>query len=92
MASFRLGEAQCPICGRVVEQLDGIVGGYSFLKPPDPLARFSNSIMHRSCFVSWDQRLTFIAKFNSMFGPGDRMDEQGMVHRRPWWKFWGSAT
>ncbi len=91
MAFFRLGEEQCAICGHVVEQLDGAVLGYAFLEPPDPLARFSHSLMHRSCFASWEQRATFIAKFNAVFGPYQQMDEHGLVHTRPWWKFWGSA-
>ncbi len=91
MAFYRLGEAQCPLCGRVLERLDDTVVGYSFLEPPDPLARFSHSLMHRTCFGNWDQRSTFIAKFNALFGPHQQMDEHGVVHTRPWWKLWGSA-
>lgn len=63
--------------------------GYSFLEPPDPLARFSHSLMHRTCFGNWDQRSTFIAKFNALFGPHQQMDEHRVVHTRPWWKLRG---
>jgi hypothetical protein len=30
----------------------------------DPLWRFSDSAMHRSCFLAWDHRAEFVAKFN----------------------------
>ncbi len=92
MAFYKLGQTQCAICGRSVDRPEDVVHGYSFLPPSDPLARFSSSLMHRSCFESWDQHLAFIAKFNAAFGPRQQMNEQGFVHTRPWWKFWGTAT
>ena len=32
----------------------------------DPLWQFSDSGMHRSCFLTWDQREAFVAKFNRL--------------------------
>jgi hypothetical protein len=34
----------------------------------DPLWWFSDSAMHRSCFLTWQDREAFVAKFNQLVG------------------------
>ena len=52
----------------------------------DPLWRFSDSAMHRSCFLAWDHRAEFVAKFNRIvegmtFGDGtyQHMESDGVI-------------
>ena len=34
----------------------------------DALWRFSDSAMHRTCFVAWDHRAEFVEKYNATVG------------------------
>jgi len=52
----------------------------------DPLWQFSDSAMHRSCFLTWDRRAYFVEKFNdsvaaTSFGNGKyyRMESNGDI-------------
>ena len=63
------GKTECSVCGNVVIESDEIVATSHFIADEDdPLWRFSDSAMHRPCFLGWDQRAEFVAKFNGIVG------------------------
>ena len=63
------GKTECSLCGNVIMASDEIVATSHFIADTnDPLWRFSDSAMHHSCFLTWDQRETFVAKFNQVVG------------------------
>ena len=69
MALILLGKTQCSLCGNVIMTADEIVATSHFIADQDdPLWRFSDSALHRSCFLTWDQRVAFVAKFNEVVG------------------------
>jgi hypothetical protein len=69
MAIILQGKSECSLCGNVIMAGDKIVGTSHFIADRnDPLWRFSDSAMHRSCFLTWDQREAFVAKFNQLVG------------------------
>ena len=60
---------QCPICGKLILDNHEVVATPHFISDQnDPLWRFSNSAMHRSCFLGWNERSEFVAKFNKVVG------------------------
>jgi hypothetical protein len=87
MAMVLLGSAKCPLCGQVLQADQPIVLAPPFLRDPgDPLYRFSDSGMHRACFLSWDLRGEFVSRFNEaaarrVFGNGRmrRMRDDGTL-------------
>lgn len=59
------GRTPCAICGSALERDDDIVATSHFISDPaDPLWQFSDAGMHRSCFLAWDLRATFVERFN----------------------------
>lgn len=61
------GRDVCALCGEAVRPDDDAVVTPDFLADDsDPFWRFSDAIMHRPCFVVWDRRKTFIARFNEV--------------------------
>jgi len=67
MALIFLGKTECSLCGNVIMEDDEIVATSHFIADSnDPLWRFSDSGMHRSCFLTWDQRTAFVNKFNQI--------------------------
>jgi hypothetical protein len=81
------GKTECSLCGTVIMAGDEIVATSHFIADRnDLLWRFSDSAMHRSCFLTWDQREVFVAKFNQVvggitFGNGtyQRMEPDGTI-------------
>jgi hypothetical protein len=55
------GKTECSLCGNVIMAGDEIVA-------TSHLWRFSDSAMHRGCFLTWDQRAAFVAKYNRLVG------------------------
>lgn len=49
MAMIVLGKTKCPICGRVVDKGEPLVGFPAFLPRGHALAAFSDSVCHRAC-------------------------------------------
>lgn len=48
---------------------DEIVASSHFIGDQnDPLYRYSDSGMHRDCFLNWDLRADFVARFNQVYG------------------------
>ena len=63
------GKTECSICGVVLNEGDDIVATTHFIADRhDALWRFSDSAMHRSCFLGWDQRQAFVRKYNDSIG------------------------
>ena len=59
------GRAHCAICGDVIRPVDDAFVTPDFLADEDdPFWRFADAAVHRTCFLVWDQRKTFIARFN----------------------------
>lgn len=87
MALVFLGKSTCPICDRVLADGQVLVGTSHFIGDrEDPLWRFSDAMMHRECFLSWELRADFVRRFNEeaakhRFGNGTqhRMRDDGTV-------------
>jgi hypothetical protein len=64
------GKMECSVCGNVIKDGDEIVATSHFIVDQnDPLSRFSDSAIHRSCFAAWNHRTEFVAKFNLIVEP-----------------------
>lgn len=69
MALILLGSTTCSICDRILNEGEDIVATSHFIADDkDPLWRYSDSGMHRACFVKWPEREIFISKFNEFAG------------------------
>lgn len=59
------GTAVCALCRQVVRPDDDVVITPDFLADhTDPLWRYTDAVVHRPCFLVWDQRKIFIARYN----------------------------
>jgi hypothetical protein len=69
MALILLGKTECSLCGGVLKEDDDIVATTAFINDrDDPLWPFSDSGMHKACFLAWDQRSKFVKKYNETRG------------------------
>jgi hypothetical protein len=60
MAIHIRGKTRCSICGEVIRDGEDWVGTPHFLHDDKhPLWRFSDSSMHRVCFVTWEHAEEF---------------------------------
>jgi len=88
MALIMRGVTECSLCGSVLEKNAEIVATSHFIHDEnDPLWRFSDSGMHRECFLNWEHREVFVRRFNLSLGKTiwgnsmrHRMDEAGEIH------------
>jgi hypothetical protein len=61
------GEAYCALCGAAIRPDDDALMTPDFIADSaDPHWRFSDAPMHRACFLVWDQRKVFIARYNAV--------------------------
>lgn len=44
------GKSECPLCGKVIEKNDPIIGFTAFLRPEHPLWKYSDAAFHERCF------------------------------------------
>lgn len=51
MALLIYGKTQCPLCGKVLNKGQEVVGFPAFLKSTHALARYSDSTFHLDCFA-----------------------------------------
>ena len=76
MALIFRGTSKCALCDGVLEADDAIVATSHFIADrQNPLWRFSDAAMHKTCFLNWDQRQSFVDLFNQIMGGvifGDR--------------------
>jgi hypothetical protein len=90
MDRIRAGRAQCALCGEVISPLDDALITPDFLADDtDPLWRFADAPMHRACFLVWDRRKAFIARYNRLArgwtapdGSYPPMTSEGVLVRR----------
>jgi hypothetical protein len=84
------GRAHCALCGEAIRVGDDAVSTPDFLADEDdPFWRYADAAMHRACFLVWDQRKAFVARFNRAAqqwaapdGSRPRMTSEGEVVRR----------
>jgi len=63
MALIIGGKSTCSICNHILEDGEDLVATTHFIADKtDPLWRYLDSAIHRSCFLSWEHRLKFIEK------------------------------
>jgi hypothetical protein len=63
----RAGAAHCAICGAPILRGEEALVTPDFLADDtDPLWRFADAAIHRACFVVWDRRKAFVARFNAV--------------------------
>jgi len=61
------GRAYCALCGETIRPGEDALVTPDFLADDsDPLWRFGDAAMHRACFLVWDRRKAFIARFNRL--------------------------
>ncbi|MFZ5625543.1 MAG: hypothetical protein ACOY71_14145 [Gemmatimonadota bacterium] len=59
------GTAICALCGDAIRPDEPAVVTPDFVADDaDPLWRFTDAAMHCPCFLVWDRRRAFIARFN----------------------------
>jgi len=84
MALFDPGFTRCALCGDVLPDDDDLVGTTHFIgDPAHPLYRYSDALMHRTCFLRWDRRAAFVAAYNAEMGSvGHYMLPDGRIRER----------
>jgi hypothetical protein len=90
MERIRAGRAHCALCGDAIRPDDDALVTPDFLaNDADPLWRFADAAMHRACFLVWDRRKAFIARYNRLAarwvvadGSHPHMTSEGDVVRR----------
>jgi hypothetical protein len=69
MALFFPGKSKCPICNTVVGANEEHVATSHFISDgSDPLWSYSDAALHKACFLQWQHRQEFVAKFNALAG------------------------
>jgi hypothetical protein len=69
MALIISGKTDCSICDTVIRDEDEIVATTHFISDSThSLWRFSDSAMHKSCFLDWRHKEDFIKKYNETVG------------------------
>ena len=91
MALIIRGKTECSLCGTVLIDGDDLVATSNFIADEDdPLWRFSDSAMHRQCFLSWEHRQRFVDTYNDLVGSitwrngtFHSMTDDGSIHTMP---------
>jgi hypothetical protein len=91
MDRIAAGRAYCALCGDPIRpDEDALVTPDFIADETDPLWRFSDAPMHRACFLVWDRRKAFIARYNRLArclvasdGSHPLMTSEGEIVRRP---------
>jgi hypothetical protein len=61
------GAAYCALCGAAIRpEEDAFITPDFMADVTDPLWRFADAPMHRACFLIWDRRKIFIARYNAV--------------------------
>jgi hypothetical protein len=91
MALIFEGSTPCAICGETIKKGDRVVSTSAFIADAgDPLWPFSDAAMQRGCFLAWESRAAFVARYNEthksrVAGNGTyfRMDDDGRIQTLP---------
>jgi hypothetical protein len=69
MALVDFGHSTCPLCGVILRPEDDLIATSHFIEfESDPLWRYSDAAMHRRCFLTWELRPQFVARYNQTVG------------------------
>lgn len=67
MDRIQAGCATCILCGEAIKPGDDAFVTPDFLAAEsDPLWRFTDATVHRTCFIVWEHRKTFVARYNRL--------------------------
>jgi len=65
MDRIESGRAYCALCDQAIRTGEDALTTPDFLADEtDPFWRFADAAMHRACFLVWDRRKAFVARFN----------------------------
>ncbi len=60
--------SRCSLCDEAFGPADDVVAATAFVDDPDSdLFPFSDTAMHRTCFIAWPERGRFVAAYNEHF-------------------------
>jgi hypothetical protein len=84
------GRACCALCRDAIRPDEDAFETPAFLADDaDPFWRYSDAAMHRACFLVWDRRKAFVARFNrearrlvAEDGSWPHMTSEGALERR----------
>ena len=91
MDRIEAGRAYCALCGQAIRPCEDALTTPDFLADDtDPFWPFTDAAMHRACFLVWDRRKAFVARFNRAArswverdGAHPRMTSEGEIVRQP---------
>lgn len=92
MERIESGRAHCALCGHTIRPGDDAFVTPDFLADEsDQFWRYSDAPVHRTCFLVWDRRKAFVARYNHtarrLVAPDGsylRMTSEGeLVRQRP---------
>jgi hypothetical protein len=91
MDRIKAGRAHCALCGEVIRPDEDAFATPDFIADEaDPFWRFADTSMHRACFLVWDRRKAFVARYNRLArgwvapdGSHPSMTSEGEIVRRP---------
>lgn len=67
MDRTRDGAATCTLCGRAIARDDDAIVTPDFIADADdPFYRFADAALHRACFLLWEGRKAFVARYNAL--------------------------
>lgn len=65
MERIRTGRAHCALCGDAIHPAEDAFTTPDFIAvESDPLWRFADAPLHRACFLVWERRKAFVARYN----------------------------
>jgi hypothetical protein len=84
------GRAHCALCREAISPGEEALVTPDFLADDaDPFWRFADAPMHRACFLVWDRRKAFVARYNRAArlwvapdGSHPQMTSEGEIVRR----------
>jgi hypothetical protein len=90
MDRIETGRAHCALCGEAVRpDEDAFITPDFLADESDRFWRFADAPMHRACFLVWDQRKAFVARYNRAArrwvapdGSHPRMTSEGEIVRQ----------
>lgn len=90
MQRIKAGRAYCALCGEVIgPDEDALVTPDFMADESDTFWRFADAPMHRACFLVWDRRKAFVARYNRAVrlwvapdGSHPRMTSEGEIVRQ----------
>jgi len=80
--------SRCSLCNDALADSDETVSTTAFIDDPEhPLYAFSDTAMHRACFLAWPERPRFVVAYNDFMAKHyrgvDFMYPDGRTEQRP---------